>query len=113
LLQSLKVNKKIENPFVCKVRPVIWFLIAKNIRPAEIHRQVVEVYDGVAMEEGNVMKLCRLFKESRSNVHVEKRRGRPSLVTDNLKGKVNANIREKWQFPISELHDHYSDVFWV
>ncbi|GFG35876.1 hypothetical protein Cfor_05245 [Coptotermes formosanus] len=62
---------KIENPFACKVWPVIWFLRAKNIRLVEIHRQFVQVYGAVAMNEGNMRKWCLLLKESRTNVHDE------------------------------------------
>jgi hypothetical protein len=32
------------------------FLDAKNVCPAEVHRQVVEVYDEGARNEGNVRK---------------------------------------------------------
>ena len=43
-LYSVKINKKIENPATCEVQSVIIrFLNAKNVRPAEIHRQIVEV----------------------------------------------------------------------
>jgi hypothetical protein len=37
-------NTKIENSATCEMQPVIRFLNAKNLHPAEIHRQVVEVY---------------------------------------------------------------------
>ena len=42
-LYTLEINKKIENPATCEVQSVIRFLNAKNVRPAEIHRQIVEV----------------------------------------------------------------------
>ena len=43
-LYSLKINKKIENLATCEVQSVIRILHAKNVRPAEIHRQIVEVH---------------------------------------------------------------------
>jgi hypothetical protein len=43
----------ITNPADCEVRSVIRFLNAQNIRPAEIHRQRVEVYGEGVMNEGN------------------------------------------------------------
>ena len=42
-----------------------------------------------AVNRGNVRKWCRLFEESKCNVHDEKRSGPPSVVTDNLTGRVN------------------------
>jgi hypothetical protein len=63
----------ITNPADCKGRSMIRFLNAKSIRPAEIHRKLVEVYgegEGV-MNEGNVCKWCRLFNGGRTDVHNE------------------------------------------
>ena len=56
-------------------------------------------------------KRCRLFKENRANVHDEERNGRLSLVTDDLKAKVNAKIRENRELTIYELYEHFPDVF--
>jgi hypothetical protein len=44
-----EMNMKIENPASWEIRSVFKFLNAKNVRPAEIYRQVWEVYgeDGV------------------------------------------------------------------
>jgi len=44
--------------------------------------------DEGAIDEGNLGK-CRLCKEERTDVHEEELCGRPSLVTDELKEKVN------------------------
>ena len=38
----------------------------------------------------NLGRCCRLFEEDRTDVHDEELSGRPSLVTDELKEKVNA-----------------------
>jgi transposase len=104
------MNANIENPATCEVRSVIRFLNAKNVRPAEIHRQIVEVYGEGVMNEGNVRKWCRLFIEGRTNVHDEERSGRPSLVTDDLRKDVNATIEEHRRFTISELHEQFPVV---
>jgi hypothetical protein len=53
------MNTNIENPATCEVLSMIRFLNARNIRPAEIHRQIVEVYGKGVMNEGNVRKWWR------------------------------------------------------
>lgn len=45
-----------------------------------------------AVNRGNVRKWCRLFEESKCNVHDEKRSGPPSVVTDNLTGRGTKNL---------------------
>jgi hypothetical protein len=54
------------------------FRNAKNVRLAKIQRETAEVYGEGATNKGNVRKWCRLFEESRYNVHDEKR-SRPCL----------------------------------
>ena len=73
----------IQSPVKCEVRSVIQFLNTKGERPAEIHKQIVAVYGNV-MNRQNVTKWCREFSEGRSDVHDKQRRGRPSLISDNL-----------------------------
>jgi hypothetical protein len=51
------------------VRSLIRFLNGKNIRLAEIHRQVAEVCGEDGENKGNARKWCRLFKEDSTNVH--------------------------------------------
>jgi hypothetical protein len=53
---------RVESPATCVVCSVIWFLNVKNVRPAEIHRQIVEGYGEGAMNEGSVSKWYQLFK---------------------------------------------------
>ena len=62
------MKRKIERPATCEVQPVIWFLKAENFRPAEIYTRIIEACGEGALNEGNVRKWCRLFKESRNNV---------------------------------------------
>jgi hypothetical protein len=79
------MNMKIENPATCDVRMVIQFLKAKIVRPAKIHRKIVEVYGEGAINERSVRKWCRLFKDGRTNMQDEERSRRPPMVTDDLK----------------------------
>jgi hypothetical protein len=44
------------------------FLKVETVRPAEIHRKIVEVCGEGAVGEGNVRKLCRLVEEGGVNV---------------------------------------------
>jgi transposase len=88
----LEMSMKIENPASCEIRSVIKFLNAKNVRPAEIYRQVCEVYGENAMSDGMVRRWCRMFSEGRTNVHDDDRSGRLSLVTANQLDQVNEKI---------------------
>ena len=65
--------KKIENPAACEIRSVIRFLNAKNMKPAEIHRQLCDVYGEHAMSSSVVRRWLRLFNEGRENVHDDPR----------------------------------------
>ena len=71
--------KKIETPAACEIRSVIRFLNAKNMKPAEIHRQLCDVYGEQAMSSSMVRRWVRLFNEGRENVHDDPRSGRPSM----------------------------------
>jgi hypothetical protein len=92
------------------VRSVIRFLNAKNSSPAEIYRQIVEVYGEGVMNEGNVRKSCHLFNSGRTNVHDEARSGRPSVITDELTRRVDDHIRANRHFTIDELHEAFPEV---
>ena len=46
--------KKIETPAACEMRSVICFLNAKNMKPAEIHRQLCDVYGEHSMSSSMV-----------------------------------------------------------
>jgi hypothetical protein len=87
------MSMKIENPAYCEIRSVIKFLNAENVRPAEIYRQVCEVYGENATSDGMVRRWCRMFSEGRTNVHDDDRSGRPSVVTADLLDQVNRENR--------------------
>lgn len=93
----------IENPASCEVRAVIRFLTVKNCKPIEIYRQLCEVYGDNIITEGGVRQWVIRFKNGRTNVHDEDRSGRPSIVTDELVGKVDAKVRENRRFTITKL----------
>jgi methyl coenzyme M reductase gamma subunit len=96
---------KIENPASCELRSVIKFLNTKNVRPAEIYRQVCEVYGENVMSDGMV-RWCMMFSEGRTNVH-DDRSGRPSLVNADLLDQVNEKIRKN----ISKGKEIQADAF--
>jgi transposase-like protein len=47
------------------MRPVIRFLNARNMKPAEIHRQLCEVYGEHAVSDSMVRRWVRRFNEGR------------------------------------------------
>jgi hypothetical protein len=70
----------IERPADCEIRFVIRFLNARNVKLADIHRQICEVYGENAISDAVVRKWVRKL-EGRDNVHDEPRSGRPFVVT--------------------------------
>ena len=63
----------IERPADCEIRTVIRFLNARNVKPADIHCQICEVYGENAMSDGMVRKWVRRFSEARDNVQTTSR----------------------------------------
>jgi len=99
----------IQSPAKCEVRSVIRFFSAKGESPAEIHKQIVAVYDNV-MNRQNVTKWCREFSEERTDVHDEQRSGRPSLISDGLLQETEGEIRANRRVTMRELHHIISEV---
>ncbi|GBN38112.1 hypothetical protein AVEN_100187-1 [Araneus ventricosus] len=102
--------KAIADPADCEVRSVIRLLKAKKVKPAEIHRQLVEFYGENVMTDGMVRKWVRQFNDGRTNVHDEARSGRPFVVNDGLVAKVNEKIRENKRFTIRMLFDEFPQI---
>jgi hypothetical protein len=46
--------KKIEKPAACEMRSIIRFLNARNMKQADIHRQLCEVYGEHSMSDSMV-----------------------------------------------------------
>jgi len=86
--------KKTEYPAACEMRSVIHFLDAKNRTPAEIHRQLCDMYGAHAMCSSMVWTWVRLFNEGRKNAHNDPRSGRLSVVNEDLVCAVEEKIRE-------------------
>jgi hypothetical protein len=81
LFCAFEMFKMIERPADCEIRYDIRFLNARNVKPADIHRQICEVYGENAMSDGIVRKCVRKFNEGRDNMHDEPRSGRQFVVT--------------------------------
>jgi hypothetical protein len=92
------MSMKIENPANCEILSVIKLLNAKNVHPAEINRQVCEVYRENAMSDRMARRCCRMFSEGRTNVHDDDQSVRSFLVTADLLDQVNEKIRENRRF---------------
>jgi transposase len=101
------MSKKIENPAECEVRAVIRVLIAENVRPIEIYRQLIAAYGEVLMNESDVRKWCRMFNEGRTNIRDEERSGRPSLIAEDLKNVIGQHIRTNRRFTLDEIHEKF------
>jgi hypothetical protein len=76
--------KKIEKAAACEMRSVIRFLNARNMKPADSHRQLCEVCGDHAMSESMVRRWVRHFNEIRDNVLNDVPSGRPSVVNEDL-----------------------------
>jgi len=98
------MNALISNPADCEVRGVIRFLQAENVRPCEIHQRLVAVYGEHVMNAASVRKWCIMFTNGRTDVHDVEKSGRPSVITDALKQKVNRH------FTISEVYEQCPEV---
>ena len=99
--------KKIENPVACKMWSVIHFSNAKNMKPAEIHCQLCDVYGEHAISSSTVHRWLWLFNEGRKNVHDDPWSGRPSVVNEDLVLAVEEKIRENRRFTITSLSLHF------
>ena len=89
---------------------MIRFLQVEDVRPSEIHRRLVAVYDEHVMNAASVRKWCTMFTNGRTDVHDAERSGRPSVITDALKQNVKRIIREKRHFTISEVYEQCPEV---
>jgi transposase len=98
---------KIEKPAACEMRPVIRFLNARNMKPADIQCQICEVYGEHAVSDLMVRIWVGHFNEWRENVHNDPRSGRPSVVNEDLVHAVEQKIQENRRFTISSHSLHF------
>lgn len=75
---------KIKNLAKCEVHSLIRFLNAKKSTPYRNCKQITEVY-GNMVKEASVRNRCIISNSGRMNIYVEKRLGRPTVVTDEIK----------------------------
>jgi hypothetical protein len=99
------MSEKIKNPAKCEVRAVIRFLDTQNVHPVGIYCQLIAVYEEGVMNESNVRKWCRMFNEGKTNVHNEEQSGCPSLISDDLKNRIDQHIRTNRRFTLDEIHE--------
>ena len=91
---------------------VIRFLNARNIKAADIHRQLCEVYGENAISDGMVRRWVRKFNEGHISVLDEQRTGRPSFINDDLVRTVDETICEDRRFTISSLSFNFPQLSW-
>jgi hypothetical protein len=48
-----------------------------------------------------------MFNEGRTNVHDEEQSGRPSLITEDLKNRIDQHIRANRSFTLDEIHEKF------
>lgn len=53
----------INNRSKCEICSIIRNLNTKNVRPPEIYRHIIEIYEKAVMSDEDVRKWCRLFKK--------------------------------------------------
>lgn len=78
-----------------EVRSVVRFLNAKCVSPAEIHKQLVEIYGQDVMSKKQVYTWCTLFANGRTSVSDQPRSGRPiSSASDDNVVMIDALVQE-------------------
>ena len=102
--------KTIEHPTDCEIHSVICLLNTRNVKLADIHRQIYEVYGETAMSDGMVRKWVTEFNKGRDNVRDELRSSWPSVVSDDLVGTVKAKVHEDKQFTISSMSMQFQQI---
>jgi transposase len=102
--------QEIEKLAACEMRSVIRFLNARNMKPADIHRKLCEMYEEHALSDSMVRRWVRHFNEWRQNVHDDPRSGRPSVVNEDFVRAVEEKIQKNRQFTISSLSLHFPQI---
>ena len=83
--------KKIEDPAACEMLSVIHFLNTKNMKPAEIHRQLCDVYGEHAMSSSMARRWVRMFNEGSENVRDDPRSSNAKSHHDIWLGKIRSS----------------------
>jgi hypothetical protein len=82
--------KKIEKPAAYGMQSVIHFLNSRNMKLANIHCQLYEVYGEHAMSDSMVRRWMRHFKEEHENVHDDPPSGQLPVVNEDCSGRENS-----------------------
>jgi hypothetical protein len=80
------------------------------MKPADIHRQICEVYGEHAMSDSMVWRWVRHMNERYEIVHYDPRSGRPSVVNEDLVRAVKEKIQENRRFTISSLSLYFPQI---
>jgi hypothetical protein len=80
--------KKIKMPAAHEIQSIIRFLNARNMKLADIHCQLCEVYGEHAMSDSMLRRWVRYFNEGTENVHDDPRSSQPSVVNEDLVRKL-------------------------
>ncbi|GBN86697.1 hypothetical protein AVEN_95556-1 [Araneus ventricosus] len=104
------VFKSTKNPADSEIRSIARFLNAKNVKAAKIHRHISEACEENIVSKGMVRKLVTTIKDGRTHACDEKRRGRPSAITEDLVQIVDGKVRENRRFTISSLSNEFPQV---
>jgi hypothetical protein len=65
------------------------------------------------MNKENVLKWSRLFNEGRSSEHNKEHSGCPSVITESLKDRIDAHLRENRRFAFDDLHEEFPLCFTI
>lgn len=105
-----KMSKAIANLADCKIRAVIRFLKARDMKVVEIHRLISKEYGDNAMSDGMVRKRVHSFNEGSTNMHDVAGSGQPSVITDDVLQKVDEKVHETRRFTIWSLCNDFTQV---
>jgi transposase len=86
-------------PTSCEIRALTRLL--HTVLPESIMNYAPRFTDKNVMSEGTVRQWCEMFKDRKTNVHDEKRSGRPSVASDDLVQNVDQKMYERRSFTIS------------
>jgi hypothetical protein len=71
-----------DNLASCEIRAFIRFLRSKSMSAAEIYRELCAVYNPSVINEGTVRQWCRMFKDGRTIIQDEERKGRLAICSE-------------------------------
>jgi transposase-like protein len=82
------------------------------MKPADIHRQLCEVYEEHAMSDSVLRRWVRHFNDGYENVHDDPRSSRSPVVNEDLVRAEEEKIQENIQFTILSFSLHFPQISW-